>query len=123
MTTKIFGDLFNELRHKNGLTLREYCRTHNQDPAYISRLERGKIAPPTKEEALEKLAFSLGLKEDSEEWREFMSVAIVSAGRIPEEIMSDEEALRHVPVFLRTLRGEKLSEEQLDALFDVIKRA
>ena len=121
MTTKMFGDLFNELRHKKGLTLREYCRNHNQDPAYISRLERGKIAPPAKEEALEKLAFSLGLKENSEEWREFMSVAIVSAGRIPKEIMSDEEAIKHLPAFLRTLKGEKLTENQLDALIEVIK--
>lgn len=121
MASKLFGELFNELRHKKGLTLREYCRTHNQDPAYISRLERGKIAPPIKEEALEKLAFSLGLKEDSEEWREFMSLAIVSAGRIPKEIMSDKEALKHLPAFLRTLKGEKLNEDQLDALIEVIK--
>jgi transcriptional regulator with XRE-family HTH domain len=121
MSPKMFGELFKELRHKTGQTLREYCRTHNQDPAYISRLERGKIAPPAKEEALANLAFSLGLQEGSEKWREFMSVAIVSAGRIPHEIMSDEEALKHLPVFLRTLQGEKLTTDQLNALIEVIK--
>ncbi|HUU28483.1 MAG TPA: helix-turn-helix transcriptional regulator [archaeon] len=121
MAIKMFGNLFKELRHKKGQTLREYCRTHNQDPGYISRLERGKIAPPIKQEALERLAFSLGLRENSEEWREFMTMAILSAGRIPKEIMLDEEALKHLPAFLRTLKGEKLTEDQLDTLIEVIK--
>lgn len=123
MASILFGEFFRELRLKRGYTLREYCRNFNQDPAFISRMERGKISPPQNQNKLEELAQSLGLKRDSEEWGHFLSLALVSAGRIPEEIMSDEEALRHVPVFLRTLRGEKLSEEQLDALFDVIKRA
>lgn len=121
MASILFGEFFRELRLKRGYTLREYCRNFNQDPAFISRMERGKIAPPTKEEALEKLAVSLGLKEDSEKWREFMSIAIVSAGRIPKAIMSDEEALKHLPALLRTLKGEKLTEDQLDALIEVIK--
>jgi len=121
MSTKMFGELFKELRLRKGYTLREYCRTHNQDPAYISKLERGKVTPPSKQESLEKLAFSLGLKEGSEEWRDFISVAVVCAGRIPQEVMSDEEALKHLPLFLRTLKGEKLTEEQLDALIEVIK--
>ena len=123
MAAKLFGELFKELRLHQGVTLREYCRLSHQDPAYISRLERGKVPPPNDEEKLIVLAISLGIERDSEEWRHFFSTAMVSAGRIPADIMSDEEALKHVPIFLRTLKGEKLSAEQLDDLIEVIKRA
>ena len=121
MAAKMFGKHFRELRLKQGQTLREYCRIHGHDPGFISRMERGMTQPPTNELALQKLAFSLGLKEGSEEWKEFISIAMVSAGKIPLDIMSDEEALQHLPAFLRTLKGEKLSEDQLDALIEVIK--
>ena len=123
MACKMFGELFKELRLKNGYTLREYCRNSNLDPAYISRLERGKITPPNNEEKLVELAFSLGLERESEACRNFITVALVSAGRIPNEIMSDEEALKRLPIFLRTLKGEKLSEEQLGSLLEIIKKA
>ncbi|MBN2290660.1 MAG: helix-turn-helix transcriptional regulator [Candidatus Glassbacteria bacterium] len=123
MAAKMFGELFKELRLKKGFTLREYCRESNLDPAYISRLERGKIPPPNNEKKLAEFALSLGLARESEEWRNFISVALVSAGRIPDDILSDEEVLKHVPVFLRTLKGEKLTEEQLDSLLEIIKKA
>ena len=123
MAAKMFGELFKELRLKNGYTLREYCRNFNLDPANISRLERGKISPPNNEGKLVEFALSLGLVRESEDWRNFISVALVSAGRIPNEIMSDQEALKHVPIFLRTLKGEKLTEEQLDSLLEIIKKA
>ncbi|MFC1544589.1 helix-turn-helix domain-containing protein [Gemmatimonadota bacterium] len=123
MAPKMFGELLKELRQKQGYTLREYCRKFDQDPAYISRLERGKIAPPVKDDLLEKLARSFNFEEGSDDWKNFIRLALVSAGRIPDEIMSDEEALKHLPAFLRTLNGEKLTEEQLDTLIQVIKRA
>jgi transcriptional regulator with XRE-family HTH domain len=123
MAAKMFGVLFKELRLKKGYTLREYCRTFCQDPAYISRLERGKIPPPSSEKKLIEFALSLDIGRESEEWRNFFSIAMVSAGKIPNEIMSDEEVLKHVPIFLRTLKGEKLTEEQLDSLIEIIKRA
>lgn len=121
MTGKMFGELFKELRISKGYTLREYCRLFDKDPAFISRLERGKAAPPIKDKDLEELALSVGLKENTEEWTNFFSVAIVNAGRIPKEIMDNEEVLRHLPVFLRTLTGEKLTEDKLNSLIEVIK--
>jgi len=123
MATRLFGDLFKELRRKQGLTLREFCKQHNFDPGNISRMERGKVAPPTREEALERLAQAVGLAGDSPRKREFISYAMVSAGRIPQEILSDEEALLHLPPFLCVLRGERLKKDQLQTLVDVIKSA
>ena len=123
MAAKMFGEFFKNLRQARGLTLREYCRTFDKDPAYISRMERGKIAPPINHQELEKLALSLGLQEDSEEWTEFFTLAAISAGRIPQEIMSDEEVLQHLPLLLRTITGKKLDKSQLESLVEVIKTA
>lgn len=122
MAAKLFGELFKELRQKQGYTLREYCRTFEKDPGNISRIERGLLAPPAKEKELESLARSVGLKEHTEEWDDFFRVASISAGKIPKDIMSDEDVLRRLPVFLRTITGEKIDKEKMMALIEVIKR-
>ena len=121
MAAKLFGELFKELRQKKGYTLREYCRTFGKDPGYMSKMERGKMSPPIKEIELVSLAHSVGLKENTEAWNNFFSTALISAGRIPQEIMSDEEVLKYLPVLLRTIKGEKLTEDKLDVLIEVIK--
>ena len=121
MAAKMFGKLFKELRQKKGYTLREYCRTFRKDPSYISKIERGKLAPPIHDHDLKELAYSVGLKENMDEWDNFFSTAHVSAGRIPHAIMSDEDVLPFLPVLLRTVTGEKLTEEKLRALVEVIK--
>ncbi len=117
----MFGELFKKLRQEKGFTLREYCRTFNKDPGYMSKIERGKLAPPIKENELRSLANSVGLKENTEEWEEFFSIAAINAGRIPKSIMSDEEVLPYLPILLRTITGEKLTEEKLKSLVEVIK--
>ena len=122
MISPMFGELFKELRKKRGYTLREYCRTFAKDPGNISKMERGIIPPPTNHDELRKLALSLGLKEDSDEWDNFFTVANVSSGRIPQEIMSDEEVLSHLPIILRTIHGQKLTEDKLRSLIDIIKK-
>ncbi len=121
MVSPMFGELFKELRLNKGYTLRSYCRIFDKDPAYISRLERGKLPPPTDPTELEKLALSVGLEENTDEWDNFITVAVVSRGKIPNEIMSDKEVLDKLPILLRTIQGQKLSEEKLRQLIEIIK--
>ena len=121
MPNKMFGELFQHLRKKCGYTLREYCRTFGKDAGYMSKIERGVLAPPTSSNELRSWAMSLGLKEGSEDWEMFFTTAAVSAGRIPEKVMTDEEVMPHLPILLRTMTGEKLTEEKLRALIEVIK--
>jgi len=123
MAVTMFGELFKKLRLKEGYTLREYCRKFDRDPAYISRIERGKVVPPTNPQTLERFALSLGLKDNSIEMREFIYSATISAGKIPQEIMSDKEVIEKLPLLLRTVHGQKLTDEQLDNLIEVIKRS
>lgn len=122
MRSPIFGELFKQLRQKKGYTLRSYCRTFIKDPGNISKMERGLLPPPTNNAELRSMALSLGLKESTEDWNNFFTVAAVSVGRIPNEILSDAEVLPHLPILLRTITGQKISEDKLKQLVEIIKK-
>jgi transcriptional regulator with XRE-family HTH domain len=109
------------MRLEKGYTLRAYCATYGEDPAYISRLERGILEPPKDEEVLRRLAKSLGLKQGTEKWKEFHDLAFVSAGRIPPDVMEDENLVKHLPLFFRMVTGEKFPSERLDTFVTFVK--
>ena len=88
---ELFGNLFRNLRMEKGYTLREYCRKFQKDPSYISKIERGKLAPPINKDDLAVLARSLDIEENSKQWKEFIFTAQICAKRIPEGEMTDEQ--------------------------------
>jgi transcriptional regulator with XRE-family HTH domain len=121
MSSTLFGDFFKKKRIESGKTLRQFCMENNLDPGNISKLERGILPPPTSEEKLEHYARCLKIKKGSDEWYEFFDLAHASAGRIPEEIVSDENLLSKLPLVFRTLRGQKLTREQLNKMAKKLK--
>ena len=121
MTSATFGELLRELRLAKGLTLRAYCQQNGEDPGYISRIERGLAAAPRDNTVLGRLAKSVGIKEDTAEWRTFHDLADISAGRIPRRVMEEEELVKHLPLFFRTISGERFPEEKLEELIDYIR--
>lgn len=121
MSSALFGEFFKKKRIELGKTLRQFCMENNLDPGNISKLERGILPPPTSEEKLEHYARCLKIKKGSDEWYEFFDLAHASAGRIPEEIVSDENLLSKLPLVFRTLRGQKLTREQLNKLAKKLK--
>ncbi len=123
MSASAFGQLFRRCRVELGLTLRSFCEQHGFDPGNLSRLERGLLPPPQSEEKLSQYARVLGLKPGDDRWLEFFDLAAAEHGRIPKDILSDEEVVDKLPVLFRTLRGEKVSEAELSALLDKIRRA
>ncbi len=118
-----FGELFKRRRLAAKLTLREFCRRNDLDPGNVSRLERGRAAPPGDEGRLADYAQMLGIPEGTGEWREFIDLGLACAGRVPRDIMSDEDLVAKLPVIFRTCRGEKLTAEQLDDLAETIRKA
>jgi len=114
---RTFGTLVKDRRIALGKTLRQFCQEHGLDPGNMSKLERGLLPPPSAREKLEGLAKHLGLKSGSDAWYEFFDLAAAEAGRIPEDL-TVEAVLRKLPVLFRTLRGEKVSEAQLDRLIE-----
>ena len=116
-----FGDYFNSLRIKQGLTLRKFAEKFDEDPAYISRLERGRVRAPKSNEKLEFYANALGLKKGSEGFDKFFQLAQVSNKSYGIENINDEKLLEKLPVFLRTLDNKGLDEERLESLLKSIK--
>ena len=123
MAAKAFGELFKRLRAERRLTLREFCVRNNYDPGNISRLERGIASPPQSAEKLAEYARALGIDKGSDQEREFIELGQACAGQIPDEIMNDEELVTHLPLFLRTVKGKKLSREKLEKLIEIIRRS
>jgi transcriptional regulator with XRE-family HTH domain len=117
-----FGAFFKRKRLALGLSLRQFCLQHGLDPGNISKLERGRLAPP-QHDKLEEYARLLAIPEGSDDWYRFFDLAAAEAGRIPRDIMSDQEAVGKLPILFRTLRGEKIPDEQLDELVKKVKGA
>ena len=118
-----FSAKLKEIRVNMGLTLREFCLQNGLDPGNYSKLERGHFPPPESHDLLEKYATALGLKPGSSEWLELFDLAAAERGRIPEDLMSDEDVVDKLPVLFRTIRGMPLSPEQLEQLVEQVRRS
>jgi transcriptional regulator with XRE-family HTH domain len=118
-----FCAMLKRIRLEKGLTLREFCLKNGFDPGNYSRLERGLFPPPESRELLERYAIALGVNRGSDQWLQLFDLAAAERGRIPEDIMSDQEVVDKLPVFFRTMRGKPLSPEQLDELVARIRRS
>lgn len=117
-----FGRYFGRIRRERlELSLREFCARKGLDPGNMSKLERGKIPPPRSREVLEKYANALELKEGSDEWLTFFDLAAAARGELPEDLAEDENVLDKLPALFRTLRGDRVDEDQLDDLVDLIR--
>lgn len=119
---ELFGKKIKELRIALGKTLREFCKENGLDHGNHSKLERGKAKPP-KAGKLRSLAIQLGLKESSDEWYELHDLASASRREFPDDIMPDEDLAEKLPVLFRTLRGDRLSEDDLKKLAEKIRRS
>jgi len=114
-----FGEFFKAKRQALGLTLREFCFKHKLDPGNMSRLERGLLPPPRDENRLAEYAKYLGLKAGSDDWYAFLDLAAAAKGRIPTELLEDEDLVVKLPLIFRALRGKRLTDKRLD---DLIKK-
>ena len=117
-----FGSYFKELRTRKGWSLRRFCETNGYDPGNISRLERGVFLPPESSQKMRDYAKALALKEGTEEWIEFFDRAAAGRGQLPADLQADEKLVGRLPLLFRTLRGRKVTPENLDQLVEMIRR-
>ncbi len=113
-----FGEFVKTHRILNKLTLRKFCQLANYDPSNWSRIERGVMPPPKSKAVLEEIASILNLQKNSEVWYLLMDLAAID--HIPEDLVSNEQILKKLPVFFRTLRGQKPTQEELEQLMSII---
>ncbi len=116
-----FGSFFKQKRISLDKSLRQFCEDHGLDAGNISKLERDKLPAPISEDKLKQYARFLGINDV--EWCHFKDLAAMSAGRIPPEIASDKELLSRLPIFFRTLKDKKFTEDELQELIKRIKES
>jgi transcriptional regulator with XRE-family HTH domain len=110
----LFGEVFKKKRLEIGKTLRRFCLENGLDPGNISKIERGILPPPQSREKLAHYAKCLGIVEGSDEWLEFFDIARTDTGRIPEDLLADKNIVAKLPLVFRTIKGQKLTGEQLE---------
>lgn len=121
-TLNKFGKFIKGLRIGKELSLREICKLTGYDPSNWSKIERGKLPPPSNDQVLNKWAKILGLKE-KKEIQNFIDEAMIAQGIIPKDVLSNEELVENLPAFFRTLRNKKPTKEEIDKLIKLIKKA
>lgn len=123
MSDNNFGELLRSRRTQLRLSLRAFAERAGMDPGNASRLERGRMSPPEAAEVLNRVANALDLEIGSTAYETLMDAAAAAKGRIPQDLITDEEVISRLPILFRTLRSKPLSGEQLDKLIDSIRKA
>ncbi len=114
-----FGAFIKEARLRKGISLRTLAKITQLDLAYLSRLEREIIKPPTKNESIQVIAEALQLEEN--EISSLFDLAAVDQKKIPEDINIPSESLEALPFLLRTIDSQRLSKAQITDLTNRIK--
>ncbi len=116
-----FGETLKNLRTERHLSLREVCKLVNYDPSNWSKIERGRLSPPTDEKILASWAKALGLNK--KEFQQFIDEAKIAQGIIPQDILEQGDPIKYMPAFFRTLRNKKPTKEEIDKLIELIRNA
>ena len=117
-----FGQKLKELRINRSLTLRKMCGKVDYDPSNWSKIERGRIPPPSNEKILNKWAEALELT-NAVEIEKFISDAQVAQGLIPSDIMKEENITDYLPAFFRSIKKEKMTKKDIEKLIKLIKES
>jgi transcriptional regulator with XRE-family HTH domain len=119
--TKSFGQFVIDIRTRNKISLRQFCINAELDPSNWSKVERGVKDPPIDDDELSRIAVCLGIAKDSVEWITFFDLARIKQGRLPNDIISDKNSAIKLPMLFRTIRGQKLTEEEIQKLIEWLR--
>ncbi len=114
-----FGPFLRDLRLKANLGLRRFAELIGVKPSNLSDIENGRRHPPGDLEKLREIAETLGLAEDSEDWRRLFDAAR-RHGDLPADIrhMADRKL---VPALLRTIDDLQLGDDDISRLITDIE--
>jgi transcriptional regulator with XRE-family HTH domain len=118
----MFGEFIKTKRLEKRLGLREFCKKYQHDPSNWSKIERGELSPPKDENLLKVWAANLELKEGSADWFTFFDLAATENGRIPQDILDDRAVAIKLPLFFRTIRGQKPTLQELESIIKIVRQ-
>ena len=105
-----FGNVLREYRRAAGISQRELAQKADLDFSYISKIENGKVDPPS-EEKIKIMASQLGVEAE---------VLLGLAGKISsEQIRKAVESNPDVGVLLRKLQSRKLTSDQVKEMLNI----
>ena len=123
MKSNAFGDVVRERRVELRLSLRAFAEAAGMDPGNASRIERGQASPPQATDVLGRIATALQFKKKSRDYVHLFDLAAAAKGRVPQDLMSDDEVAARLPILFRTLRNKALSKAQFEKLIESIRKA
>ena len=118
-----FGPLVAARRAELRLTLRDCASRAGIDPGNLSKIERGRLAPPQDPEVLNRLCAALEYAADDPAAQHIRDVAATQNGRIPFDITGNADVMASLPILLRTVNNKKLNAEQIEKLVKTIRDA
>lgn len=117
-TYTTLGEFLMEKRAERRLSRRGFAQSVGLDPAYYARIERGIIEPP-REGVLNRIAEGLEIQQWTPEWEEMLRLAEVGRGKIPSELMNDEQIAGLLPAFFAKVKEERPTTS--DQIYDIYK--
>lgn len=103
---KRFGKLLRRSRLNAGFGLREFAGKVDLSPTYISRVETGKIPPPT-QKRIKVMARILSVPPDD---------LYSAAGKLDPDVEAYIRRVKSLPAFLRAARKAGLGNEDFEAM-------
>lgn len=105
-----FGGRIRELRTRKGISLRDFADMVHIDFTYLSKIENGKVDPPS-EEKIRAMANKLDVEAE-----ELLGLA----GKISsEQIRKAVESNPDVGILLRRLQSRELTRDQLKEMLNI----
>ena len=105
-----FGSRIRQLRTERGISLREFADRVGIDFTYLSKIENGKVDPPS-EEKIKVMASKLDVESEA---------LLGLAGKISsEQIRKAVESNPDVGVLLRKLQSRRLTHDQVKAMLKI----
>ena len=97
-----FGAVISAQRAALQLSLRSLAKRAGLDPAQLSKLERGHLAPPQQIESLQRLAKALELPDA--EFTRICDIADLENARIPRDLLDSAAVAKLLPLLMQALR-------------------
>ncbi len=112
-----FGQLLKKIRvEEANIGLRRFAELVDLQPSNLSNIERGKIPPPANKQTLDRICDGLGLSSTDPHRAELFDLAAKDSNRIPADIAKIVRENEGVPVLVRTVANQQLSDEKLREL-------
>lgn len=117
-----FGEFFRSKRVLIEPSLRRFCDRFKLDPGNVSRMERNLIPPPKDDKKLLEFARILEIKKSSPDFNSLFVLAEEGAEALRLESffhnLSDKRLIHKMPLLLKRLDSDKLTEKKLDELIE-----